>query len=243
MDSVPVTHGAAGEGPISTESKVLETGAAATQDFKPVKQICAHLNAFHAYASEPGRCVEANHYCSHLNEDFRQCILYDSPEPNARLIGIEYMVTPKIFATLPEEEKKLWHSHVFEVKSGMLIMPQPVLPTTAWEAAETKEMEQVVQLYGKVYHLWQTDRGDKVPMGEPQLMTSFTARDQFEFDRMVGERDERFGVSSERKREKRSYIEEPKLDEAADATWKGGVEKKKTGHSNGGGGVGVIGGS
>lgn len=31
-----------------------------------MKQICAHLNAFHTYADEPGRYVETNHYCSHL---------------------------------------------------------------------------------------------------------------------------------------------------------------------------------
>ena len=40
----------------------------AYQNFAPVKQICAHLNAFHVYASDPKRCVESNHYCSHLNE-------------------------------------------------------------------------------------------------------------------------------------------------------------------------------
>lgn len=61
------TNNAIGE-PKSTKSNVLETGAAAVQSFAPVKQICAHLNAFHTYSSEPGRCVEANHYCAHLNE-------------------------------------------------------------------------------------------------------------------------------------------------------------------------------
>ena len=61
------------------------------------------------------------------------------------------MVTPKVFATLDEDEKKLWHSHVFEVKSGMLVMPVPgIVPDAVWEAAENKEMEQVVTLYGKV---------------------------------------------------------------------------------------------
>lgn len=54
--------------PLSTKSRVLETGAAMTQDFAPVKSICAHLNAFHAYASDPKRYVEANHYCAHLTE-------------------------------------------------------------------------------------------------------------------------------------------------------------------------------
>lgn len=38
------------------------------QDFTPVKQICAHLNAFHVYANDSTRCVEANHYCTHLTE-------------------------------------------------------------------------------------------------------------------------------------------------------------------------------
>ncbi|KAI9837254.1 MAG: hypothetical protein M1819_000328 [Sarea resinae] len=233
--SMPVTNDALG-GPISTENTVLNTGASISQvgfsrallssltglfsstdnamipvqSFGPTKHICAHLNAFHAYASEPGRCVEANHYCSHLNEDVRQCVLYDSPSPNARLIGIEYMISPKLYETLDAEERKLWHSHVFEVKSGMLIMPGPeMLPNAVWEQAETKEMEHVVGLYGKVYHLWQVDRGDQLPLGQPQLMTSFTDAGQFDFERVVGERDRRFGVDHKHKQAIREGIEEP----------------------------------
>jgi len=191
------------------------------QDFRPIKHICAHLNAFHAYASDPTRCVEANHYCSHLNEDVRQCVLYDSPEPNARLIGVEYMISPRLYKTLPESERKLWHSHVYEVKSGMLIMPKPAgIPDAVWEVAENREMEDVVGIYGKVYHLWQTDRGDKLPLGEPQLMTSFTAESQFDFDKYVGDRDKRFGCDSKQKREKRAYIEEPEIHADADQAWK-----------------------
>jgi len=110
---------------ISGTNKVLDNSAALTQNFAPVNQICAHLNAFHVYAADPGRCVEANHYCSHLNEDVRQCLIYDSPEKNARLIGVEYMISAAQYKTLDEAERKLWHSHVFEVKSGMLIMPTP----------------------------------------------------------------------------------------------------------------------
>lgn len=70
---------------ISTEDNVLETGASLIQvltlarfsrifsnpklqNFEPTKQLCAHLNAFHTYADEPGRYVEANHYCAHLTE-------------------------------------------------------------------------------------------------------------------------------------------------------------------------------
>jgi hypothetical protein len=53
---------------LSAKSTILETGAALVQDFQPVKQICAHLNAFHVYASDPKRFVETNHYCAHLTE-------------------------------------------------------------------------------------------------------------------------------------------------------------------------------
>lgn len=157
--------------------------------------------------------------------EVRQCILYDSPKPNARLIGIEYMITPQIYETLEPEERKLWHTHVYEVKSGMLIMPGPTMPglRQVWEAAETKEMEQVVHLYGKVYHLWQTDRGDKLPLGEPKLMTSFTETGQFpNMDKVIGERDQRFGTDYRHKADIRKHIEEPQLHPDADATWKSG---------------------
>jgi len=192
-----------------------------TQSFEPTKQLCAHLNAFHVYASDTSRHVETNHYCAHVNEDVRQCILYDSPGPNAKLIGVEYMIKPHLYETLDPEERKLWHSHVFEVKSGMLIMPTPAgMSNAAWEVAETEEMKEVVELYGKVFHLWQTDRGDKLPLGQPQLMTSFTGNGQFDFEKDVGERDQRFGVDWKTKKAKREGIEEPQIHPDADATWK-----------------------
>ncbi|KAH7384109.1 hypothetical protein DE146DRAFT_622267 [Phaeosphaeria sp. MPI-PUGE-AT-0046c] len=225
MDSLPISNNTAGD-PESVTNKALETGASAVQNFAPVQRICAHLNAFHAYAHDPKRdAVETNHYCAHLNDDVRQCILYDSPNQPARIIGIEYMITPKLYNTLDEDEQKLWHSHVFEVKSGMLIMPKPTaIPEAAWEVAENKEMEEVVYLYGKIYHLWQTDRGDKLPLGPPQLMTSYTAADQMpDFEKRLKERDERFGTDSQRKKQVREYIKEPEIHANADATWaKGG---------------------
>lgn len=121
------------------------------------------------------------------------------------------MISAKLFATLDTEERKLWHSHVFEVKSGMLIMPGPAgVPTAGWEVAETKEMEQVIGLYGKTYHFWQVDRGDKLPLGGPELMGSFTSKEQLP-EGLLAERDARYGISSEQKKEKRGYIEEPEV--------------------------------
>jgi hypothetical protein len=34
--------------------------------------------------------------------------------------GIEYVITEKLFETLPMEERRYWHSHKHEVESGML---------------------------------------------------------------------------------------------------------------------------
>ncbi|KAF2663650.1 DUF1264-domain-containing protein [Microthyrium microscopicum] len=221
MNENSTSNNAAGA-PESLTNKTLETAASLTQDLAPVKRICAHLNAFHAYASDTSRFVEANHYCSHINEDMRQCIIYDSPDANARLIGIEYMISPRLYNDLPQDERKLWHSHVFEVKSGMLIMPKPAaIPEIVWEAPEGKEMEDVVTWYGKVYHLWQVDRGDKVPLGEPQLMTSFTNDSHFpQFEKELRDRDARFGSDFKVKKEARKGIEVPEIHGDADQAWK-----------------------
>ncbi len=64
--------------------------------------------------------VEAHHFCACPNEDVRQCVIYDSDKPNARLIGLEYIISSELFEGLPEEEKIYWHSHKFEVSSGTL---------------------------------------------------------------------------------------------------------------------------
>ncbi|KAL0639695.1 hypothetical protein Q9L58_001262 [Maublancomyces gigas] len=124
---------------------------------------------------------------------------------------VEYMITPRLYSTLEPSERCLWHSHVFEVKSGELIMPKPAgIPETVWEVAETKEMESVVQLYGKAYHLWQVDRGDKLPLGEPNLMMSCT-QESPDIERLVTARDEKFGIDHKRKIELRKHINEPEV--------------------------------
>ena len=46
--------------------------------------------------SDRTRHVEAHHFCKHVSEDFHQCIIYDSGEPDAKLIGIEYIASEKV---------------------------------------------------------------------------------------------------------------------------------------------------
>jgi hypothetical protein len=119
--------------PTQTSTLALEKGAAALQSFKPVNRMHAHLCAFHFYAYDMGRQVEAHHYCTHYNEEMRQCAIFDTPEADARLIGIEYIVSERLFKTLPDEEKKFWHSHDYEVTGGILFLPG--VPKVAERAA------------------------------------------------------------------------------------------------------------
>jgi hypothetical protein len=185
---------------------VLGTAAEAMQSFKPVSNICEHVCGFHFYSHDMTRQVEAHHYCSRLNEDVRQCLIYDSPEMDARLIGVEYIISAKLFKDLPDEEKKFWHSHVYEVKSGSLICPPAALVATAVaRTAENKVMEDLIDTYGKTIHLWQVDRGDPLPYGPPMLMMAFTKDGQLRQD-LVAARDKKFGVYTAELRKIREQI-------------------------------------
>ena len=98
----------------------------------------------------------------------RQCLIYDSPEADARLIGVEYIISENLFLTLPDAEKRLWHSHEYEVKSGVLFLPG--VPGSI----QRQDLAKVAQTYGKAIHFWQVDRGDKLPLGLPQVMMALT---------------------------------------------------------------------
>jgi hypothetical protein len=103
----------------------------------------------------------------------------------------------------------------------MLIMPNSNVPAIAWDRAELAEMEEVVGLYGKTYHFWQVDRGDTLPLGPPQLMGSYTSAEVVPWEK-IKDRDERYGVSTDEKREQRSGIENVSVHEDADQSWKSG---------------------
>jgi hypothetical protein len=129
------------------------------------------------------------------------------------------MVSPKVYETLDSDERKLWHSHEYEVKSGMLIMPSPLstsgipVPTAIWEQAENAAMKEVIGWYGKTYHFWQVDRGDKLPLGMPKLMGSFTEKESLPlgFDQALEARDKRYGSDCRHKEEIRKDILSPEL--------------------------------
>src|SRR5690625_3990643 len=145
--------------------------------------------------------------------DLHQCVIFDSNRPDARLIGIEYIINEERFRTLDEEEQQLWHSHHYEVKSGMLVAPG--VP----ELAEHAYFEDLVTTYGKTFHTWQYDRED-FPYGIPQLMMGFTADGQAD-TQLVQDRDEELGISTPEKRHNRTDIPTPLVQPRANG-WEDG---------------------
>ncbi|KAG9298474.1 hypothetical protein G9A89_003697 [Geosiphon pyriformis] len=191
---------------ISWVTSILETETGATQSFEPIQKISEHFCHFPFYAHDMNRQIEAYQYCTHLNEDFLQCVIYDSNDKNARLIGVEYIINARGFLNLPDEERKYWHSHVYEAQSGLLITPMsPLVPTVVANYAENKEMEELINTYGKFWQLWQVDRGDELPIGPAQLMMSPLKDDQVDMAKVL-KRDQKFNISMAEKRKQHEYL-------------------------------------
>jgi hypothetical protein len=199
----------------TVRTATLEAGAAALQSMPPIGAINAYLDGFHFYSGRMEQQMEAHHYCAILNDDVIQCVIYDGNAKDAKLMGVEYIVSDRLFAGLPPDEKSLWHSHVHEVKSGQLIAPG--IP----QAAEHALMSKLIHTYGKTWHTWHTDSGNRLPLGVPQLMMGFTADGQSD-PALISSRDRRFGIDSQAKRMNRADIEAPAVDPAAGA-WQHGA--------------------
>ncbi|KAI8998573.1 DUF1264-domain-containing protein [Trametes punicea] len=176
----------------------------AMMSFKPINSVHQHLCAFHVYSHDRSRHVEAHHFCKHLSPDFHQCIIYDSDKSDARLIGIEYIVSEKIFNSLPQDEKKFWHSHKYEIESGLLqLATKALVPGAAADAAEQPAMLELQKTYGKTIHTWAIDISPELPLGPPNLMVSYTADGQGPPEDMIRKRDAEWGQDTAAKREVR----------------------------------------
>ncbi|EPS61039.1 hypothetical protein M569_13760, partial [Genlisea aurea] len=156
------------------------------------------------YSHDTGRQIQTHHYVARLTQEFLQCAVYDSDENDARLIGVEYIISSKLFDSLPPEEQKLWHSHGYEVTEGLWL--NPGVP----EMIQKPELKDIAQTYGKFWCTWQVDRGDKVPLGAPALMMSAQGVNTGAVrEEMIRRRDEKYGVSSEERKKSREDIAVP----------------------------------
>lgn len=195
----------AGEGR-SAWRATLEAGAALLQDMTPLKDFDVYVAGLHCGHHEPDMQMEAHHFCRQVNQDLLQCVIFDGNTKDANLIGIEYIISERLFHDLSEEERSFWHPHNYEILSGQLVAPG--LP----EIAERAFMEQLMNSYGKTWHTWHTGRhdgrgapGDALPLGPAMLMWSFN-RDGEADEHLKQDFSQAMGVDEGEKREKRSGL-------------------------------------
>ena len=91
-----------------------------------------------------------HHHCKGTSDKILQCLLFDSTDPKARLVAIEYFVAKDLSRKLPAIQwHRHFHDHRIEIATGrvkVLDMPEDQAAKVAEAAMETD---------GIIYHLWQ----------------------------------------------------------------------------------------
>jgi hypothetical protein len=160
----------------------------------------AHFCGIHLAKANAKLQIVTQHYCAaHTSEGeddaMFQCVLFDSASQNARLLGVEYIITDARYRRLSVAEKKYWHPHTYEVLAGGLIAP-------GMEPEKEREfMRTILTTWGKAWHTW-PDPQSSVPVGEPLLIWSLTGDGQAD-EAVIAKRDREFGVSTGKVRARR----------------------------------------
>lgn len=99
-----------------------------------------------------------HHYCKGISDKILQCLLFESTDPKAALVGIEYFVAKDLARKLPPIQwHRYFHDHKVEIETGrvqVLDMPEDKAKAVAEAASKTD---------GVIYHLWQ--KGLEFPDG------------------------------------------------------------------------------
>jgi hypothetical protein len=152
----------------------------------------AHFCGIHMAKGDTKRQFITQHYCTgHARGDAGQvfqCVLFDSTKPDAKLVGVEYIISDDEYKKLPEDEKKYWHAHTYEVLGGGLIAPDMD------PAEEKKFMKAILTTWGKAWHTW-PDLSKNVPIGPPMLIWSLMGDGQVDKN-VLAKRDEQFKVDT-----------------------------------------------
>lgn len=109
-----------------------------------------------------------HHYCKIVSpEPFIECLLYETDDNNAKLVGVEYIVAKIVTRdekVLPKKVlKKMWHDHAVEgVLGNVKVLDMP--PEKAQEFADM-----VAKTDGIIFSLW--PHGAKLPTGKVSIGT------------------------------------------------------------------------
>lgn len=185
--------GAAGLAGAVEREAVADHDAGTTKD--PADAFHLYLCAFHLAKKDPSFVVEAHHYCSPVADEVHQCIIYDARGKNAKILGVEYIISDALYRKLPAEEKKYYHPHSYEVLSGQLVAPK------LGPEEEDKLLGGLITTWGKTWHTW-PDPKTPLPMGDPLLMWAFTEDGQID-PALIEARDAKLKMSTAAVRRRR----------------------------------------
>jgi hypothetical protein len=196
-----------------TPGSLIEPVAGHPQPHRPVDGLVAHLDGFQFRNGDLQAQQRAQHYCGQVGEEVLQCATFDGTGAQSKLVGVQYVISERLFEGLPDDEKPYWHSQVHPVKAGTLVAPG--LPDDADHALASR----LVRTYAKAWRLWPDGRAP-VPVGVPQLMMAFTEDGQLD-PVLLAERDRELGLANAEKRRQRADIPASPPAPGADA-WRQG---------------------
>jgi len=191
--------GALGVAPVCSAVSAPEHGGSKTGE-GPMDNAHLHLCGIHMAKNNPKLQFITQHYCTAhsggTEGDVFQCVLFDGTGKNAKLLGVEYVISDAAYRKLPEAEKKLWHAHTYEVLGGFLTAP----------GMESKDemafMKAVLTTWGKAWHTW-PDPSTAIPTGEPMLIWSLMGDGQVD-PKLAAKRDADFKVNNDKIRAARA---------------------------------------
>jgi hypothetical protein len=190
-------------GPKTQTKQTIEFVARILQSRGPLREFNLHLVGFRPLRDDPQVQTEVHLYCRLINDDFAQCVAFDGDGPDARLTGVEYLISERLYDRLRPEEQAYWHPSNYELLSGQMVAPG--LPS----AIERELVRLMLNGYGKGWQFWPNagpDRpGRSLPFGDALLTWSFNRDGEID-PRLVAERDERLGTRSDRRRQQRECL-------------------------------------
>ena len=134
------------------------TTPAMSEGGSPAQGYDLHVQAPHLMANgEIGGPF--HHYCKGISDTIFQCLLFETTDPNARLVAVEYFVAKTVSRKLPLIQwHRYFHDHQEEIETGRLFI---------LDVDDENKKKEIAQAAGKtdgvIYHLWQ--KGQEFPDG------------------------------------------------------------------------------
>jgi hypothetical protein len=123
-----------------------------------VRAMDVFLDGLHAYADQTGQPVQVRHVCGKVNEELHTCVVYDADGGDDDLLGVELVISERLFRELPEEDKPFWHSHRRGDSRSRAIS----------SGGDADLQERLASTYGRLWYPDEMEREDVGRFGGPR---------------------------------------------------------------------------